>query len=171
MQQVCNQLDLCIRASAILVARKAKKHLKTPIHVTGNMSKTTAYKGVPIEQLVEMPMDDVIKLLPSRARRSLRRGLTPQQRILLEKIREARRVQQETGQQPELETHIRDMIILPEMVGLTIKVHSGREFGVVTITHEMIGHYLGEFVPTNKQVKHGAPGVGASRSSMYVPLK
>jgi len=61
MQQVCNQLDLCIRASAILVARKAKKHLKTPIHVTGNMSKTTAYKGVPIEQLVEMPMDDVIK--------------------------------------------------------------------------------------------------------------
>ncbi|MBO3803508.1 MAG: 30S ribosomal protein S19 [Candidatus Brockarchaeota archaeon] len=132
------------------------------------MSKAIAYKGVPVEHLVEMPMDDVIKLLPSRARRSLKRGLTPQQRILLGKIREAKRIQQETGQQPELETHIRDMVILPEMVGLTIKVHSGREFGVVTITHEMIGHYLGEYVPTNKQVKHGAPGVGASRSSMYI---
>ncbi|MEM2914176.1 MAG: 30S ribosomal protein S19, partial [Candidatus Bathyarchaeia archaeon] len=97
--------------------------------------------------------------------------LTPQQRILLEKIREARRVQQETGKQPELETHVRDMIILPEMVGLTIKVHNGKEFTAINITHEMIGHYLGEFAPTNKQVKHGAPGVGASRSSMYVPLK
>jgi small subunit ribosomal protein S19 len=35
----------------------------------------------------------------------------------------------------------------------------------------MIGHYLGEFAITNKPVKHGTPGIGASRSSMYVPLK
>ena len=106
--------------------------------------------------------------MPSRARRSLKRGLTPPQRILLEKIREARRVQQETGTQPGVETNIRDMTILPEMVGMTIEVHSGKEFGVVIIAPEMIGHYLGEYVITNKQVKHGAPGVGASRSSMYV---
>ena len=41
----------------------------------------------------------------------------------------------------------------------------------VNITTEMIGHYLGEYVITNKRVSHGAPGVGASRSSLYVPLK
>ena len=132
------------------------------------MSKQVGFRGVSIEQLVEMPMDDVIKLLPSRARRSLKRGLTPPQRILLEKIREARRVQQETGTQQDVETNIRDMTILPEMVGMTIKVHSGKEFGVVIIAPEMIGHYLGEYVITNKQVRHGAPGVGASRSSMYI---
>jgi small subunit ribosomal protein S19 len=135
------------------------------------MSKPNAFKGVAIEQLTEMPMDEVIKLLPSRARRSLKRGLTPPQRILLEKIREARRVQQETGTQKDVETNVRDMVVLPEMTGMVIKVHTGKEFAVVEVTHEMIGHYLGEFALTNKQVKHGAPGVGASRSSMYVPLK
>ncbi|RLE87178.1 MAG: 30S ribosomal protein S19, partial [Thermoprotei archaeon] len=34
-----------------------------------------------------------------------------------------------------------------------------------------IGHYLGEFAPTCKKVEHGAPGLKATRSSMYVPLK
>ncbi|MEM2576477.1 MAG: ribosomal protein S19 family protein, partial [Candidatus Bathyarchaeia archaeon] len=44
-------------------------------------------------------------------------------------------------------------------------------FVPVEIKPEMIGHYLGEFAITNKRVVHGAPGIGASRSSMYVPLK
>ncbi|MEM3151636.1 MAG: ribosomal protein S19 family protein, partial [Candidatus Bathyarchaeia archaeon] len=70
-----------------------------------------------------------------------------------------------------IKTHCRDMIILPEMVGLTILVHNGKEFVPVEIKPEMIGHYLGEFAITNKRVVHGAPGIGASRSSMYVPLK
>jgi small subunit ribosomal protein S19 len=64
-----------------------------------------------------------------------------------------------------------DMIILPEMVGVTLMVHNGKEFIPVEIRQEMIGHYLGEFAITNKPVRHGTPGIGASRSSMYVPLK
>ena len=63
------------------------------------------------------------------------------------------------------------MIILPEMVGVTILIHNGKEFSPVEITPEMIGHYVGEFAVTNRPVKHGSPGIGASRSSMYVPLK
>lgn len=70
-----------------------------------------------------------------------------------------------------IKTHCRDMVILPEMVGLNLFVHSGKEFASVDIRPEMIGHYLGEFVTTNKKVLHGTPGIGASRSSMYVPLK
>jgi small subunit ribosomal protein S19 len=57
------------------------------------------------------------------------------------------------------------------MVGMTINVHNGKEFVPVKISIEMIGHRLGEFAITNKKVVHGKPGVGASRSSMYVPLK
>ncbi len=57
------------------------------------------------------------------------------------------------------------------MVGVTINVYSGKEFIPITITVEMIGRYLGEYVITNKRVQHGAPGVGASSSSLYVPLK
>lgn len=114
-----------------------------------------------------MSSDEFIKLLPSRQRRSLTRGLKPEQVKLLEKINLAIK-----GEYTKpIKTHCRDMIILPKMVGLTIHVHDGHKFVPVTITEKMIGHYLGEFVPTNKPVKHGAPGVGASRGSMYVPLK
>ena len=128
------------------------------------MPREFLYRGYTIDELRSMSMDDFIRLLPARQRRSLRRGLTPAQRIFLEKIRS-------TPPDKPLRTHCRDMIILPEMVGRTIFVHNGREFVPVRITEKMIGHYLGEFAITNKPVKHGAPGVGASRSSMYIPLK
>ncbi|RJS87449.1 30S ribosomal protein S19 [Candidatus Bathyarchaeota archaeon] len=128
------------------------------------MPREFLYRGFTIDELRAMPMDDFIKLLPSRQRRSLRRGLTPAQRIFLEKLRS-------TPPDKPLRTHCRDMIILPEMVGRTIFVHNGKDFVPVRITEKMIGHYLGEFAITNKPVKHGRPGVGASRSSMYIPLK
>lgn len=70
-----------------------------------------------------------------------------------------------------IKTHARDMVILPHMVDLTIHVHDGKEFVSVHVKPEMIGHYLGEYVATNKKVVHGTPGIGASRSSLYVPLK
>jgi small subunit ribosomal protein S19 len=113
-----------------------------------------------------MSMDEFIKLLPARQRRSLTKGLSDQQRILLEQIRRSGR----DASKP-VKTHCRDMLVLPEMVGKTLLVHDGKEFSSLSIKPEMIGHYLGEFVITNKKVVHGTPGIGASRSSMYVPLK
>jgi len=112
-------------------------------------------------------MDDFLNLLTARARRSLKRGLYYEQRRILEKIRAAK----EGRYDKPIRTHCRDVIILPEMVGLTVHVYNGKEFIPVEIKPEMIGHYLGEYAMTNKPVKHGTPGIGASRSSMYVPLK
>lgn len=134
------------------------------------MPREFMYRGLTLNQLQGMSMDEFIDLLPSRQRRSLHRGLQPEQRILLEKIREARE-ELRRGSNPTIKTHVRNMIVLPEMVGLTIQVHNGKEFVQVEIKPEMIGHYLGEFSITNKPVRHGTPGIGASRSSMYVPLK
>lgn len=133
------------------------------------MPKEFGYRGHTLEQLQNMSMDEFIHLLPSRQRRSLRRGLTQEQIKLLEKIREAKK-SPEPGK-VTIKTHARDAIILPETVGLTIMVHNGKEFAPVVIIPEMVGHYLGEFVITNKPVKHGTPGIGASRSSLFVPLK
>ena len=134
------------------------------------MPKEFMYRGLTLNQLQSMSMDEFINLLPSRQRRSLHRGLQPEQRILLEKVRrsmdEARK-----GDSRAVKTHVRNMIILPEMVGMAIQVHNGKEFVNVEIKPDMIGHYLGEFAVTNKPVRHGTPGIGASRSSMYVPLK
>ncbi len=134
------------------------------------MPKEFSYRGHSLSSLVGMSMDEFINLLPSRQRRSLQRGLTPEQRILLEKLREAKEPQKQ-GKEVNLKTHVRDLIILPEMVGIKIQIHNGKEFVNVEIKPEMIGHYLGEFAITNKPVRHGTPGIGASRSSMYVPLK
>jgi small subunit ribosomal protein S19 len=134
------------------------------------MPKEFHYRGFAFADLAAMSMDEFIRLLPSRQRRSLLRGLNQEQRVLLESVRKAKEAA-EQGQKAVVKTHSRDMIILPEMVGATVGVHNGKEFTAVDITPEMIGHLLGEFSITNKPVKHGTPGIGASRSSMYVPLK
>ncbi len=134
------------------------------------MPREFTYRGFALDQLQSMSMDDFINLLPSRQRRSLQRGLTLEQRMLLEKIRKTKETIKK-GSDMIIKTHIRDMIILPEMVDLTILVHNGKDFVSVKVKPAMVGHYLGEFAITNKPVKHGTPGIGASRSSMYVPLK
>ncbi len=128
------------------------------------------YRGHSIDSLLAMSMDEFINLLPSRQRRSLLRGLTPEQRIFLEKLRAAQEAVKK-GKEVTLKTHVRDMIILPEMIGVKVMVHNGKEFVPLEIKPEMIGHLLGEFAISNKPVRHGTPGIGASRSSMYVPLK
>ena len=133
------------------------------------MPKVFHYRGQTLEQLQQLPMDDFIILLPSKARRKLTRGLPIEHRKLLESIRELKKNGKiETA---TVKTHCRGMVILPEMVGVTIATYNGKEFTPITIKSEMIGYLLGEFSITNKKVSHGQPGVGASRSSMYVPLK
>jgi len=131
------------------------------------MVKEFRYRGLTTEDLQNQSFENLFHLFPARARRSLTRGITDQKRKLLEEAKMAK-----AGKLPTpIKTHLRDVIILPYMIGVTINVFSGKEFVPVNITQEMVGHYLGEYVMTNKRVVHGAPGVGASRSSLYVPLK
>jgi len=131
------------------------------------MPKEFRYRGKSLEELNAMSTEALLLLLPSRARRSLNRGVSEEKRKLLEDARAKR----EGKKEGEIKTHARDMIVLPTMVGLTIGVHNGREFVPLEIKPEMVGRYLGEYVITNKKVVHGTPGIGASRSSLYVPLK
>lgn len=136
------------------------------------MSTVQMYRGKTLEELNRLSMNELMKLFPSRVRRSLSRGLHPETRKLLERIRKIKAEMETTGTQPKrIRTHRRDLLILPEMVGLTIEVHNGKDFIPVEITLDKVGHYIGEFAITNKRVVHGRPGVGASKASTYVPLK
>jgi small subunit ribosomal protein S19 len=56
-------------------------------------------------------------------------------------------------------------------VGKKVAIYNGKEFKEVEIKPEMIGHYLGEFAMTRRSVTHSGPGVGATRSSKFLPLK
>ena len=129
------------------------------------MPKQFTFRGKTMEELLMMTMEDFSKLLKSRPRRSLTRGFTKQEKKLLEVIREKK----ETGK--IVKTHCRDMIVIPEMVNVKIGIHNGKEFVPVDIKEGMIGHRLGEFAMTRRNVKHSSPGLGATRSSKFVPLK
>ena len=131
------------------------------------MVREFTYRGLPQKELEELSLDKLLKLFPARIRRSLTRGINDNKRKLIGEIKAAKEGKLKTP----INTHLRDLIILPYMIGTTVNVYSGKEFVPVTITSEMVSHYLGEYVITNKRVSHGAPGVGASRSSLYVPLK
>ncbi|MFN4336352.1 MAG: 30S ribosomal protein S19 [Candidatus Nitrosocaldus sp.] len=130
------------------------------------MVKEFRYRGLTLQELQGMSTEELMNILPSRIRRTLRRGLGEERLNLLREIKAVK-----DGSSGQIKTHLRDMVILPNMVGLTIHVFNGKEFLPVEIKPEMVGHYLGEYAIPNKPVKHGTPGIGASRSSLYVPLK
>lgn len=129
--------------------------------------KIFTYKGKTIEELKQMSLEEFSELLPARQKRSIKRGFTEQQKKLYEKIKKAN---QGTFKK-NIKTHVRTMIIIPEMIGLTIYIHNGKEFTPVNIINEMLGHYLGELAQTRRNVAHSAPGVGATKSSSSVAVK
>ncbi len=127
------------------------------------MAKKFTYRGYTLEELKKMSLKELARLFKARARRKLLRGLTEEEKKFLEKLRK----------HPDkyIKTHLRDMIILPEMVGRKIGVYNGKEFVTVEIKPEMIGRRLGEFSIPVKKVEHSAPGIGASRSSKHISVK
>ena len=133
--------------------------------------KVFKYKGYTLEELQDMSLEEVMELFPARQRRSLKRGFLPRQQKVLDKMRKLNREGTKDGRPVVVRTHCRDMIVIPEMVGTTFGIYDGRNFVEVKITPEMLGHYFGEYAPTRQRVQHGDPGMGATRSSMFVPLK
>jgi small subunit ribosomal protein S19 len=126
------------------------------------VKKEFVYKGKSEEELKRMSLEEFSKLVPSRIRRSIKRGFTDNQKALLKKLRKGKN---------NVETHSRDMVIIPEMIGKTIKVYNGKSFELVIIAVDMVGHALGEFSLTRKELKHSAPGIGATKSSAAISVK
>merc|ERR1712137_1040814 len=123
------------------------------------------FRGVDLDQLLDMSSEQLMELLHCRARRRFSRGLKRKPMALIERLRKAKK-EAPPMEKPEcIKTHLRDMIIVPEMIGSIVGVYNGKTFNQVEIKPEMIGHYLGEFSITYKPVKHGRPGIGATHSS------
>ena len=121
------------------------------------------YRGKEWEEIKGMSLVEFRSIMPARERRALKRGFTENQKKLLLKIKK--------NPKKFHRTMCRQMVIIPEMVGVKIGIHNGKEYAPVEIKPEMIGHRLGEFALTRKKVEHSAPGFGATKSSKYVPLK
>jgi small subunit ribosomal protein S19 len=142
-------------------ARSKRKARRKKIEVK---KEEFRFKGLTLQEMKELTMEEILPFLPSRMRRTLKRGLTKEQEKLLKDVSKAEK-------NDTIRTHCRDMIILPSFIDHKIDVYNGKEFHKVAIDPYMVGHYLGEFAITRKKVKHTGPGVGATRSSKYMPLK
>ncbi|MEM4230665.1 MAG: 30S ribosomal protein S19 [Candidatus Pacearchaeota archaeon] len=140
----------------------AKKNWKEKEIV--KMVKEITYKGKTIEELKKMDIREFAKYVDARTRRSILRQYDVIEKFLkkCKELKEKRK---------PIRTHVREMVIVPEMIGLTIHVHNGKNFVPVNIELEMIGHRLGEFSITRTKVQHGAPGIGATRSSAAASVK
>ena len=134
---------------------------------TGREGEFT-FRGYDLDDLQDMSLEEVAELLPARQRQTIERGLSTEQEKLIEEAREAT---EEGSANDPIRTHLRNMPILPEFVGKTFSVYTGQSFERVYVEPEMLGHYLGEFQLTRKSVEHGQAGIGATRSSKFVPLK
>lgn len=112
--------------------------------------KIFKFKGKTIDELKELSIEEFATLIDSTKRRKITRGFTEQENILLENIRSGSK---------KIKTHCRDMIVLPEMIGLTIGIYTGKEFVDVRLVDEMVGLRFGELAPTRKiGVQHAGGG-------------
>ena len=137
------------------------------------MSKTkksfrkSMYRGIELTEVLEKPMSEIVSMLNSRQKRRYRRGVPKKYESLLKKLRAAK-INVPEGEKPKgIKTHLRNCIIVPEMVGSNVNIYNGKTFIPVEIKADMIGYYLGEFSLSYKPVAHGKLGVGATRSSKF----
>merc|ERR1711941_225168 len=130
-----------------------------------------SYRGVDLDQLLDLGSEELRDVVHARARRRFNRGLKRKPMGLIKKLRKAKKEAPPNEKPAVVKTHLRNMIVLPDMIGSIIGIHNGKTFNQVEIKPEMIGHYLGEFSLTYKPVRHGRPGIGAAHSSRFIPLK
>lgn len=111
--------------------------------------KIFKYKGKTIDELKALSLEEFALLVPSTLRRKINRGFSEQEQKLLERVK--------AGEQ-KIKTHSRDMIVLPEMIGIKLGIHTGKEFVDVVLVEEMIGMRFGELAMTRKIAKHTTLG-------------
>jgi len=126
--------------------------------------KEFTYRGKTLSELKEMDIREFANLLKSNEKRSVLKNFDKIKKFIF-------RCEKKIAENKPIKTHLRNMVIVPKMVGMKIGVHNGKEFVPVEINPEMLGHRLGEFSVTRQKVKHGAAGIGATRSSASMAVK
>jgi small subunit ribosomal protein S19 len=126
--------------------------------------KQFIYRGKSIDELKELEVREFAKYLPSRQRRTALRNFQ-----VIEDFVKRAKTKLEKGK--KIRTHYRDIIIVPQMIGMNIQIHNGRNFNPVLIEPEMLGHRLGEMSGTRSKVAHSKAGIGATKGSKHKAKK
>ena len=121
-------------------------------------SKEKRYRGKTLEDLRALDVRESAQYLPARSRRTVLRNFDVVENFI-------KACEKKISRNKKIRTHLRDIVIVPKMTGMTIGIHNGKAFQEVLITIEMIGHRLGEFALTRKRVAHSGAGLGATKGS------
>ncbi|MCL4364860.1 MAG: ribosomal protein S19 family protein [Candidatus Marsarchaeota archaeon] len=130
------------------------------------MARIFTFRGKTLEELQALKIDDFAKIIKSRQRRAIKR-MSPAYKSVIEKADRSRK----SNPGKTVRIHLREAVVLPSWVGMKFAVHDGKAFQEITITNDMIGHRIGEFVYTVKRVVHSAPGIRATRGSKFLAVK
>merc|ERR1712014_398523 len=130
-------------------------------------AKKFQYRGVELERLLDMSNAELMELMCARQRRKFSRGISRAPTTLLKKLR-AKKQGVPYGEKPEpVKTHLRNMVIVPEMIGSIVAIYNGKQFISAEMKPEMVGTYLAEYSITYKPIRHGRPGLGGA--SKFIP--
>jgi|TARA_Y100000310_G_scaffold167546_2_gene167354 small subunit ribosomal protein S19 len=116
------------------------------------------YRGKTVEELKELDVREFSKYLKSRQRRFVLRKFQEIEKFI-------KRAETKISKNKPIRTHQRDLVIVPKMIGMKLYIYNGKNFVMVEVIGEMLGHKFGEFAPTRARIKHGKAGVGATKGS------
>ena len=157
---MADELPEGVDADAVAAMRKKRQFRKF------------TFRGLELEKLLDLSNEELLGYVHARARRRMKRGLKMKPMTLIKKLRRAKKEVKTALDKPKaIKTHLRNMIIVPEMIHSVLAVYNGKVFNLITIMPEMVGFYLGEFSITYRPVRHGRPGIGSTNSSRFIPLK
>ena len=128
------------------------------------MAHEFTFRGKTEEELKKLDTREFAKCLKSKQRRAVLRQFDVIENFIA-------RCEKKQKKNKPIRTHLRDLVIVPRMIGMAIFVYNGKQYIQVRITPEMLGHKLGEFSVTRGRVQHGSPGIGATRSSAAMSVK
>ena len=120
--------------------------------------KIFKYRGKTLEELKTLDIREFSKLLKSRTRRMVLRQFNEINEFV-------NRSKVKIERKKTIKTHDRNLVVVPQMVGMRIHVYNGHAFITVDIIGEMLGHRFGEFSLTRGKVKHGTAGIGSTKGS------
>ena len=126
--------------------------------------KEFTYRGKTLEELKKLDVREFAKLLRARQRRSVLRQFQEIEKFV-------NRAKAKMNRNKPIRTNQRDLIVVPQMVGMKIAIHNGKNFIVTNIIEEMLGHTFGEFALTRGRTKHGKQGVGATKGTKFKAKK
>lgn len=132
--------------------------------ITESTKKAFTFRGKSLDELKTLDVREFAKYLKSRQRRAVLRQFQEVEDFVS-------RAKKKIEKNKSIKTHKRNLVVVPQMIGMKIQIYNGKEFIPIEIQKEMLGHRFGEFSLTRTKVKHGGAGLGATKGSKTAKKK